>query len=403
MPTMGNAINANLRWYQTQRTAIFPEPDLFVYAQEGDWGSLILESHNHPTDVFYQDRFRNTALHLVCRRQPPLDVIVALVRVYPTAVAVQTIDGMTPLHLACYCGANADAIKILLEACATSVSILDNKNRSPLHCACAGYRTLDKHEVIKLLLQYDPGLAVLEDSKKRTPLSLMLDDYVEEIEEATYDQFPNTIHDYYDDLTESSKEEDDYSDIITPQLQQCINCTTYLLKAAHYGSVASDRFSKEPFQIVHSAVGVATCPPHLVRLAIKLKPEQVEEPDINGNLPLHIAAMTKYPDINYSDENLGVVDSILSLYPEAARIPNDSGKLPLCLAIESGKTWDNGIRSIIEAHPGGLATIQIEVRLFHRILEQISKDFPQRVFFEVIKSNPEILSERTYLVEERDG
>ena len=390
---MGNTFNTNLRWVigsQVHNNILLGEPAVFIYAQEGAWGQLIEESFSRPSSVSFKDRCRNTALHIACRRQPPIDVIVALIRAYPAATELKTVDGMTPLHFACYCGASVDIIKILIEAGPESVSKVDSRGRTPLHCACAGFRTDDKHEILKALLDSNPNIVLDHDNMGRTSLSLMLDDYLEEVEEIISN---NSSSSWDDNISHShrSRNTNRTSIIISKELEACLKCTSILLRAAYHGSTADIIFQNQPFRLLHASVGVPSCPHHFIRLALKIKPEQIREPDINGNLPLHIAASISSPSM-YSQKNVFVViETILGCYPKAARISNKDRRLPLALAIESRKTWENGIRVLIEAHPAALSTIPIDAKYFHLILERIAKSSSPTVLFEVLKAKPEIV------------
>jgi len=381
---MGNTFNTNLRWvgYQVQNNILYGEPDVFIFAQEGSWGPLIEISFRRPSDVQFKDRCRNTALHLACRRQPPIDAIQALIRAYPTALAIRTVDGMTPLHFACYCGASSDAVRLLIECCPDSASKLDKRGRSPLHCACAGCRTEDKYEVLKLLLEVYPQMVLIEDSLGRTPLSLMLDDYIEEVEEITCcsAKFPRKK--------------------LSTEIEDCLKCTSILLRAAYHGSASDLVLKREPFRMLHASVGVSCCPPLFVRLALKIQPEQVRTPDIHGNLPLHIAAATHQTfQTNKSDTRFNVIQSIISMYPAAAKISNRNGLLPLALAMEHKKSWEDCIRPLIEAHPAALATIQIDIKNFPFVLHKIARTSSPTILYDILRAKPEIVPVKPLLGE----
>ena len=65
--------------------------------------------------------------------------------------------------------------------------LLDRQKRTPLHCAFAGLRTRSCPAVGRKLISADPASANLEDERGRTPLSLLFDDYAEEVVEALED------------------------------------------------------------------------------------------------------------------------------------------------------------------------------------------------------------------------
>jgi len=179
------------------------------------------------------------------------------------------------------------------------------------------------------------------------------------------------------------------------------------------------------------------CPPEMIRLAASVYPNQVREMDEDGNLPLHIAAVASSflptqpptttnnnnnnntndesttPDTitanedeilpTFSDEDSllstlstpstisglsattqplhqqnpfdKVIRMLLRIYPNAVRIPHGTtGRLPLALAIEGRKrTMDDGIRALLESHPAALESMDIDPKLYPRILAVLSE------------------------------
>lgn len=153
------------------------------------------------------------------------------------------------------------------------------------------------------------------------------------------------------------------------------------------------------FRIVHASVGLTGygCPPEMIRLAISIHPNQTKEMDEDGNLPLHIAAVASsymtcsstttgsstydrqqqqpstdedslvsdFSFLSHGTSNSSnhrafdkVIQILLHAFPAAARIPHGrSGRLPLMLAIEAKRrTWDDGIRTLLEAYPPSLSS-----------------------------------------------
>ena len=161
-------------------------PMLYEQALVGQWEELIQRSKTHPSEAMYTDRCRNTPLHLACRRQPSAEVVTSLLLADPMAFQRNTIDGLTPLHFAAYCGAKTDVVEILIQEGKQQQQhpLTDCRGRTPLHCACAGFRTSHRPAVVRLLLEAHPGSANLPDERNRTPFTLMMEDYAEEVEEA---------------------------------------------------------------------------------------------------------------------------------------------------------------------------------------------------------------------------
>jgi hypothetical protein len=63
-------------------------------------------------------------------------------------------------------------------------------------------------------------------------------------------------------------------------------------------------------------------------------------------------------------KEFAVVEYIVSRFPALATIPDASGRLPLQLALESGRTWYSGIRELVAADPVCLTTPDRPTRLY---------------------------------------
>ena len=336
---------------------------------------------DHPTmQIRYADHRRNTAIHLACRRQPPPLVIRALLDCSPPRDAIasrRTADGLTPLHFAAYCGAGPEVVGMLVDRMRSDAAImkqstrgrqslggvavmplndtgggggggevgvvdigvvsekddldnlvetpsilpptriLDRRRRTPLHCALSGFRTPIRPTVVRKLLSVDPVSSILGDERGRTPISLLFDDYAEEVMEALDDDI--TPIEVSDRCTTPGAE-----------LHECWEMLSDLLRAAYLGGagvskekdVDNDSSSssslpdpqdnrtgeinvmeindRHRFSIVHAAAGVWECPAPLTRLILKclcgvgLNNEWITQPDEESRrLPLHIAVCAR--------------------------------------------------------------------------------------------------------------
>jgi len=104
--------------------------------------------------------------------------------------------------------------------------LLDRRRRTPLHCALSGFRTPIRPVVVRKLLAVDPASATLGDERGRTPLSLLFDDYAEEIMETLEEDVSNGM------ARERIRE--------GGELHECWRMLTVLLQAAYRGSVSED-------------------------------------------------------------------------------------------------------------------------------------------------------------------
>ena len=318
---------------------------------------------NHPClQTRYTDRRRNTPLHLACRRQPPPAVIRALLNASPSEASIRrTTDGLTPLHFAVYCGAGLEVVNLLVESMTSCCSLmtsannhyqssagnntdgsattpnemipsssstppptrlLDRRNRTPLHCALTGFRTPVRPNIVRTLLRVDPQSSTMEDERGRTPLTLLFDDYAEEVMEALEEDV--TVGELRERCWKKGGE-----------LYECWSMLSELLRAAYLGSVPSDEeggsggnagsaavararqnlvrtrlssvdehnnsdemlaqdsqqpshtnevnvqdYSDRQFSIVHAAAGVWECPAPLAKLVLKCMCAKNDETDV---------------------------------------------------------------------------------------------------------------------------
>lgn len=319
---MGNDVQSRLRYAHDTATGLLLRkgvsshsvmtnaPLLYEHALVGAWPKLLARLSSHPAEVVWSDKCHNTALHLVCRRQPPLSVVLALLRAHPVSPTLATVDGLTPLHFACYCGAGLDVVSLLLKAYVRAAFSTERRGKTALHYACAGFRTRDRSRVIRTLLECNPAAATAEDERGRTPLSLIFDDYAEEIAEEAMGRRHLTSMSEGRGLNTTASTTD--ASCLTPsstnslsstqsvnyshssrELNDCFRIVSYQLRAAYHGSVVD--LPNREFSYLHAAVAVPECPPHFIRLVLRLNKDRVGEPDEAGNLPLHVAAAARLP------------------------------------------------------------------------------------------------------------
>ncbi|KAL3784496.1 hypothetical protein HJC23_013639 [Cyclotella cryptica] len=301
-------------------------------------------NHSAALQICYTDRRRNTPLHLACRRQPPPSVIKALLNHSPCeAVSARTADGLTPLHFAAYCGAGSEVVSLLVDRMRSDAAVgramrlstgreevkeidedgdntrwrtpsedslmhlqqtlpptrlFDRRRRTPLHCACTGFRTPTRPAIVRKLLSVDPASATLADERGRTPLSLLFDDYAEEVMEALEE----------DVTREMARRRIEKGG----ELYECWKMLRVLLQAAYLGCVSEedteeeiddrrgdvassvtvglvgipqdrpifsshpskevnvmDVYDQQKFSMVHAAAAVWECPPPLAKLVLK--------------------------------------------------------------------------------------------------------------------------------------
>ena len=137
------------------------------------------------TDVIAQIPEFNgmTLLHAAVKCDPPLELVLDMIKICPELTAARDCLGRTPLHVAAGSAAAPSLIKILVHACPAACDAQDADGKTPLHFACDSSSVLfadDKeessppkppcHDVICALLSGSLAAATIEDVDEMTPL-----------------------------------------------------------------------------------------------------------------------------------------------------------------------------------------------------------------------------------------
>jgi hypothetical protein len=362
-------------------------------------------NNNAALQTRYTDRRRNTPLHLACRRQPPVSVIKALLNHSPCeAVSARTADGLTPLHFASYCGAGSEVVGLLVDRMRSDAAVgravrlstkddqekvsedtmgnsrwrtpsddsltqlqqqlpptrlFDRRRRTPLHCACTGFRTPTRPAIVRKLLSVDPASATLADERGRTPLSLLFDDYAEEVMEALEDDVSR-------DMARRRIGKGG-------ELHECWKMLEVLLQAAYLGSVSEDDAKEEAekknenivsldaglvgipqdrpiplqthssnevnvmemqkFSMVHAAAAVWETPPPLAKLVLKCLCGEKNR-NSTGNFQLMEESQNTEDETSEWDPNLEDHEEDNSTFYDAIQTPDEENmRLPLHIAV----------------------------------------------------------------------
>lgn len=76
---------------------------------------------------------------------------------------------------------------------------------------------------------------------------------------------------------------------------------------------------------------------------------------LQSSLPLHLAA-------SRPETQVGFITRLLQIHPRGAAVVDRQGKLPLHLACEAGKEWQNGLAALHDAFPGGMGQAEDNAR-----------------------------------------
>jgi hypothetical protein len=307
------------------------KPALVNLCSELLWPDVIRRAHSHPEEVVWRDSDGGTAFHHACRFLEAGDAVREMLKTCESACYMQDKDGSTPLHVACWNGSD-EVIQLLVAANRDVVSIVDKNGRTPLHLACSSWPP-PSDSTIELLLKADPEMSMVADTNGRTPLNLLCSRHEQRMQMAM------------ESIEHGMDSEAVYKGILAPFWKQ--------MRLVLEASVGEKFAAEDNWKLVHACTTIPDCPQYLFELALKLHPEQVQE-KLCGFLPLHLAAECPTSQLTENHCDGFYVCLLLSLFPKACRITDKIGRLPLHIAVQSGKSWEHVLRKIFEAYPEAL-------------------------------------------------
>ena len=370
---------------------------LLTLVQAYDWAGSLARIASNPEEAITVGIQGRTALHVACDQDAPAVVVEALLKAYPDASIMVGTSNMNPLHITCSSQhASVQVVRVLLESGKGQEASekQDVDGDMPLHTAC---RCGAPIEVLEVLLKTNPNAVNERDYEGLTPLLRLWVRYFVILG---------------DDVIDAVKGPGD----LTGELLDAWNKTELLLRCAYMGSLHHDEGAI--FRTVHAASAV-DCPRAVVKISTIIHPHQVEELDEQNMTPLLIAAIApifKVRDLSdegylledriHGDENCdnrdddehhmdelqpSVVEILIAASSDSACVPNSLGRLPLHLAIASGKKWENGVEAILHAYPDALTMQDPLTRLYPFLLAAECQTSETNTIFELIRTNPALL------------
>ncbi|GFH54187.1 hypothetical protein CTEN210_10663 [Chaetoceros tenuissimus] len=381
-----------------------------------------------------------TPLHVAASQRCSIDVISTMVdekySLDGQVVLTLSLTNMerTPLHYACssFRGLGFDAFRVLLQATIKACS--SRKVKDTVLQYDGGSADVLDDEMINDDISWveeaveEKNAFTLQDRKGNSPLSLLFKRYRERVKyvirslERTAPSPLSAARTIQDELgglwlkarllvclmAESKKEstdsfeflkEGEFNHGVDVIAQEAARWAAQRHQSNDYEKDdEDDDIVESDFRLVHSSVALTGygCPLEMIRLAISVYPNQVREMDADGNLPLHIAAVSSgfVSSHTFSDEdslvsnlsNLSastltkspfakVIRLLLDKYPEAIRIPHGTkGKLPLIMAIDAKqRTMEDGLQILIDAFPAALEAKDFDMKLYPNILSLLAQ------------------------------
>lgn len=398
---------------------------------DDEWIPVVERIRSHPEEILVKGRNGGQgALHAACVRYPPVHVIQAMIDARPEAALTCNFSQETPLHLASY-SASEEVQEILIRAAPKAASMADQYGDVPLHFAARAGAT---YQLTELLVQAAPECISTLNKRGVSPFWLLPRSYLEA-----------------DDLQEILEEEsEDYGDdwnLMVLFLQYA-----YFGVDGARNAPQAFTFSENPnfSWLVHAAASTPTCPREVLRFLCRLFPTQALSYNEQGFTPLLLAVQadevsdpTQWSENedgfrqpveaaegqlqNESDANVpdnfmqletgdscfvehlingstsqdcetcessrsrqeSVVDVLLEWSPISATYADKEGRLPLAVALRSGRSWKT-IRRLISGCPRALEYRDVPSGFFmYQIAAVHSPDLD--TVFSIVRSLPQLL------------
>jgi len=333
---------------------------------------------------------RDLLLHLALKHGAPLNVIQALVRLYPKACVESNEKGRTPLHLACLLDVpwSFDVVKELCDVCPSAAAAKDVDVMLPLHLAMINshkQKKNDKNESHDNIYEEEYSSFMFAENKWNS-IQLLLkvnEAGASEVDKCgrCFDYWKRNSNEYRemsklfakkDNIGEEEDEKkfDESAPHNEPSLISLPSSTTEKAVSVNRSSMTNRRYSMgNPIQITNELKKFDKNYHALLNeiyignwktasLSLSLFPEQArdwkEVKNRAGNiilrsLPIHFAIKVNAP--------LNFLDALLDAYPESAFMECEKGRLPLHLACGMPSDWtEHVVRRLIRMYPHGAQT-----------------------------------------------
>lgn len=321
-----------------------------------------------------RDRLARTPLHyLAAKRSAPASVFGMMLDSLEQPSAGVDIGGNTVLHMAAGCG-NADIVRVLLE-------------RSVEHS------TTNDRGLTPVMLAW----------KKYVQPSFTLFDAVDS------DRFPLLLTELQKRhlrlLTEVNSLAELHSRGCDP-LRHVWHTTLALVYAESQPNVPYPLYAPTAFDpltalIVYGGRRSCQCPTVAVWLALRWYPRNLQAKDAQGRTLLHRAsAAPPLPILNVASTSeqclrllhaeaalSSVIEQLCAMDAGAAWIVDSAGRLPLHIALATGKPWRD-IHALLSAYPESARSVDAITDLPPLLLAATTAKCPLTVVFELLRSRP---------------
>eukprot|EP00979_Chaetoceros_neogracilis_P001671 scaffold303_cov285-Chaetoceros_neogracile.AAC.15 len=293
---------------------------------------------------------------------PPLHLIQRITTIDPQSVCQTSPEQETVLHRLLRCktplhhnhamlsqgsAGVGDCIemiaKVLIEANPNCLRIADSTGWLPLHVFCANSSI--PHFLHIMIKPFRESIST-ENKGGVTPFSMLLSNSIYGLT-GTCQIRTHMVEDQYYNGTSSKH----------VVMNQYINewrqwqCVLLMLQAS-----GDDETNTLKIQLPLHLVAVSSLADFkLLTIASLIHKREILLQDRDGNLPLHLACHKRQMK-DEEEEPFSKVGILVDEHPEASKIRNMKGYLPLFLAVKSfACDWDNGMEALTIAYPDSLA------------------------------------------------
>ena len=392
-------------------------------------------------------RNRCSPLHIAAMKFSGTDIVDAIIARNSDWCVSTDAFGRSPLHILCLFVTNQGAnrwaedrheniyhlIRCILDRHPEAAALVDGKGNTPLHrIACWQKFNLwsVSTRIAKSLLDAQPGAARAVNRAGRDPLLHAIHFRAPFlVTGAIIEKFPESVTEYqgrnplltillkswyHRDQASSLDGSDVYNEsLLMPRetlIQHNASSGVRCLENGHshpciiarkiIGQYCSEDMeglvdTRENFEWMISNPGL--CPKLIMRFWYCRNANLVKtRSPSNGNFILHTIASTPPVDEATSErvephpltkdaKAVCPLSEIAEIYPEAARKTNNDGKLPLRLAIESGRRWKSGLRALVKANPTALLYENIPLGALPRVIEKVVQEDDLSFTFHLMK------------------
>jgi hypothetical protein len=340
---------AESHWFSEEEA---PTKGLLHLIRRRDWDACKYRILTYPWDAKFQDRSGNnsTCLHLTCLYRAPREVLEMLVDANPRALLAQDAEGWTPIHLCLLYGVDEDTtIMLIRRGGKQAVSMQSRFVGSPLHLACRHGCSL---KILKELVSANCSMAECPNETGLKPLAFVWNNFVRNPENADIMKKLRLTGKWTQEDIVDNRNVEDLMDRVRVLLDAVNQQGT---------SYPDERDDDDPSIFTHELIKFQEKlgdMSHFIPLAIRLFPDDVKQVDGDGNAALHLAARTPAmvpKPHDYCRYHMPSDDPLIVLveaYPEAVKLANHLGEIPLMLALTSGRrTWSSGVSSLVQQEP----------------------------------------------------